>query len=246
MYQIEPISLKNLSKVIEGKLIGNDSIIDSIFLNSKEKNNTNAIFIALKGKRYNANEYIFEALINGAKAIITDEIINTTLPHIQVANSTKALGIIAKRNAQKTKTIGVTGSVGKTTTKNMIISVMRNEFSICGTKENENNEIGVAKTLLQVKNEEFCVVEMGMRGKGEIDYLASISRPETAIITNIGTSHIERLGSRENIFRAKMEILNYNPKNFISTYDKMYENYQIRTAQNIYYVGNNTSCSAEL
>ena len=237
MYEINSVSLKELAKEIDGELIGENLNVKSISLNSKEKTSQNAIFIALKGKRYNANAFVSEAVENGAVAILTDEKLDTEIPYIKVQNSTKALGLIAKRNIKRTKVIGVTGSVGKTTTKNIIISVLGSTFSVSGTNKNENNEIGVAKTLLKVKKEDFCVLEMGMRAKGDIDYLASISHPETAIVTNIGTAHIERLGSRENIFKAKMEILNYNPENFISTYDKFYSNYQFNTAKNTYFVG---------
>lgn len=246
MYEINSVSLKELAKEIDGELIGENLNVKSISLNSKEKTSQNAIFAALKGKRYNANAFVSEAVENGAVAILTDEKLDTEIPYIKVQNSTKALGLIAKRNIKRTKVIGVTGSVGKTTTKNMIISVLGSTFSVSGTNENENNEIGVAKTLLKVKKEDFCVLEMGMRAKGDIDYLASISHPETAIVTNIGTAHIERLGSRENIFKAKMEILNYNPENFISTYDKFYSNYQFKTAKNTYFVGDGTLCNTEI
>ena len=245
MFNIKPIFLNELATLLGGKLYGKDCIIDSVYYNSKEKCNENACFIAINGKKHNGIDFINEVLQLGAKAIICEENVNTNVPYIKVLNSIESLGIIAKRSIENKKIIGITGSVGKSTTKNMIISVLGEKYVVCGTYKNENNEIGVAKTLLNAQNCDYCVVEMGMRGLGEIDYLANISKPETAVITNIGTSHIELLGSKEKIFKAKMEILNYNPKNFVSWYDARYENYDFKGI-NTYFVGEQSEYTAKV
>ena len=104
--------------------------------------------------------------------------------------------------------IAVTGSVGKTSTKDIIASVVSEKYKVLKTEGNMNNHIGLPFTILKLKDEEALVVEMGMNHFGEIDYLTNIAEPNIAVITNIGTSHIGNLGSRENILKAKLEILN--------------------------------------
>jgi UDP-N-acetylmuramoyl-tripeptide--D-alanyl-D-alanine ligase len=110
-----------------------------------------------------------------------------------------------------------------------------------GTRENQNNEIGVPLTLLSVQNEDFCVVEMGMRAKGEIEWLSYIAEPEMAIITSSGTSHIERLGSKENIFMAKTEILKYTKAFAILPNTRDFCELDCKNLKKIH-VGNNTEC----
>ncbi len=211
MKRIKMYSAEEIAKALDGRLLGENIIIDKISLNSKE-NALNWCFIAIRGKNFDGNDFICEAIKNGASLIITDSKIDVNTSVIYVENTIKALGKIAKMNIGDTKIIAVTGSVGKTTTKEMIISVLKEKYQVIGTNENENNEIGVPLTLLSIQNHDFCVVEMGMRARGEIDYLTSIATPECVVITNAGTSHLETLKTRENIFLAKIEALNYSPK----------------------------------
>ena len=151
-----------IASAIQGILIGNDVKIYGLSINSKEKLNVPYCFFAIRGKNKNGNDFINEAIKNGARLIVTDEKKAYPVSTIYVKNTTLALGLLAKKHKKSTKIVAVTGSSGKTTTKNMIISVLKEKFSVCGTKENENNEIGVALTLLSIKKEEFVAAEKTM------------------------------------------------------------------------------------
>lgn len=223
MIKTKCYSAKEISQILSYSPSFDDFFIDTITINSKEKTEKNACFFAINGKKFNGHNYINEAIKNGAKLIVASERIDANVPVIYVNDTIKALGKLAQHNKGKTKVVGITGSVGKTTTKDMIASVLKEKYSVISTEGNLNNEIGVPLTLLKIKNENFAVIEMGMRARGEIDYLASISRPETAIITNSLSSHIERLKTRNNIFLAKKEILNYFPKYAVLPNDERFK-----------------------
>ena len=212
MVELNGYTARKIAEMLSCGVNFDDFIIDKITLNSKELEINNSCFFAIKGKKFDGHSYVEEAVKNGAKLVVAQNKIKTRVPVIYVENTVKALGKLASIHKGKTKIIGVTGSVGKTTVKNMIFTLLKEKYKIIATEENYNNEIGVPLTLLRIKDEDFCVVEMGMRNLGEIDYLASITMPETAVITNAYTSHLERLKTKENIFFAKKEILNYNPK----------------------------------
>ena len=203
-----------------------------------DKAEANSCYVAIKGNRHNGNDYICEAIKNGAELIISDDNIKCEKPIIRVESSVEALCLLAKENVKKSRIIGVTGSVGKTTVKEMIYSVLAQKYKVLATKDNENNEIGVAKTLLTLKDEDFCVVEMGMRARGEIDFLSRICSPEASVITNCGSAHIERLGSLDEIFNAKTEILKNTAKYCVLPSEKRFfetEKYEASA----YYVGEN-------
>src|SRR5699024_9444741 len=111
-----------------------------------------------------------------------------------------------KRDLYNIPVVAITGSVGKTSTKDLVASVLSKKYRVLKTQGNYNNEIGLPLTILSLKDEEAMVLEMGMNQFGEISVLTNIARPDVAIITNIGTAHIGNLGSRENILKAKLEI----------------------------------------
>ena len=223
MVEINGYTAKKIAEILSFDLDIKDYKIDKITINSRENNIENSCFFAIDGEKYDGHDFVSEAVNNGAKLIVASKPIKVLVPIIYVENTVKALGTLASYHKGKKRVIGVTGSVGKTTVKNMIFSLLKQKYKVVATEGNLNNEIGVPLTLLRLKNEEFCVLEMGMRGLNEIDYLASISHPETAIITNAWTSHIERLKTRENIFLAKKEILNYNPKYAILPNEKRFK-----------------------
>ncbi len=233
MIEIASQQASNIASILCGEIKGFDVIIDKISINSK-KENKNWCFVAIRGKNFDGNDFIDEAIKNGAKLIITDKRIENKATTIYVKNAIKALGALAKYNKKTTRIIAITGSVGKTTTKEMIVSVLKQKYSVCGTQGNENNEIGVPLTLLSIKNHQFCVVEMGMRALGEIEYLTSICEPECVIITNCATSHLEMLKTKENIFLAKTEILKYNPKFAILPFENRFKELDVKDTKKIF------------
>lgn len=170
-----------------------------------------ALFIALAGERFDGHEFVERALSQGAVAAVVET--GKVVPHLPclpVADTLAAYQALGQwwRNQNPAKIVAITGSVGKTTTKELIAAALGTQGTVLKTQANYNNDIGVPKTLLQLRPEhDFGVVEMGMRGPGEIARLARIARPDVALITNVGTAHIGRLGSEQAIANAKCELL---------------------------------------
>jgi UDP-N-acetylmuramoyl-tripeptide--D-alanyl-D-alanine ligase len=173
------------------------------------------VFLALRGETFDGHRFVAGAIAAGAIVAIVDHPLEPTetgerLPQIVVKNTLAAYQAIARwwRDTLGTTTIGITGSVGKTTTKELIAAVLSRDGLVLKTQKNYNNEIGVPKTLLDLTPaHKYAVVEMAMRGEGQIAELARIARPDVAVIVNVGTAHIGLLGSREAIARAKCELL---------------------------------------
>lgn len=171
------------------------------------------VFVALRGEKFDGHEYVGMAREKGAVAAITARNTSIPLPDVpllQVDDPLHAYQAIARwwRDQFDIPVIAVTGSVGKTTTKELIAAVLSTKGRILKSQANYNNEIGVPKTLLELgPGYDYTVIEMGMRGAGEITELAQIARPTIAVITNVGTAHIGRLGSEEAIAKAKCELL---------------------------------------
>ncbi|MCC5608840.1 UDP-N-acetylmuramoyl-tripeptide--D-alanyl-D-alanine ligase [Nostoc sp. CHAB 5834] len=169
------------------------------------------VFLALRGDKFDGHEFVQTAIAKGAIAAIVDfEYENPGLPVLQVKDTLKAYQKIGRwwRDRFNIPVIGVTGSVGKTTTKELIAAVLGTKGRVHKTYGNYNNEIGVPKTLLELgKEDDYAVIEMAMRGRGQIAELTQIARPTIGVITNVGTAHIELLGSEEAIAEAKCELL---------------------------------------
>jgi UDP-N-acetylmuramoyl-tripeptide--D-alanyl-D-alanine ligase len=181
------------------------------------------IFVALEGENFDGHKFVGDAIEKGAIASIVQKPISTNyskkIPQFQVKNSLEAYQKLARwwRDRFDIPIIAVTGSVGKTTTKELIFSVLSTQGKVHKTQANYNNEIGVPKTLLQLESShDFAVIEMAMRASGEIALLAQITRPTIGIITNVGTAHIGRLGSEEAIAQAKCELLAEMPNSSIA------------------------------
>lgn len=204
---------KEIANALGAKLYGKNVQISGITTDSREFSHDPTCFFTLKGENFDGADFIDEACANGANLIVTDRKIAAPVSIIYVDDVKTAFCKLGKYHKGKTKIIGVTGSVGKTTVKEMIRDVLSEKYRVCATYSNNNNEIGVAQTLLSIHDEEYCIVEMGMRQAGEINFLSDICEPDIGVITNCGSAHIERLGSRENIFCAKAEILK-NTKKF--------------------------------
>lgn len=200
-YICELIKGKFISRIATEKFMGKFKV------NSKEITDGDA-FIAIN----TGYKYIEEAIKKGAELIITDKnITRDGVNIIKVDNIINSLGLIASDLREKyidKHVVAVTGSVGKTTTKELISMVLENKYKVLKTEGNMNNEIGVPTTLFKLDDSyNLCVLELGMNHLGEISYLSKIIKPNDSVITNIGTSHIGYLKSKKNIFKAKKEIL---------------------------------------
>lgn len=178
-----------------------------------------SLFVPLKGERFNGHDYLQQAVENGAVAVLCDQDI-VELPKevavYRVKQTRRALEDLAAYHRRRfaLPVIAVTGSSGKTTTKELIASVLAQKFRVHKTEKNYNNEIGLAQTLLSLQPEdEVCVVEMGMRARGEIKRLAEIAAPTVGVVTNVGVAHLERLGSQDAIAAAKQELIEFIPEN---------------------------------
>ena len=209
------LTLKEIANAVGGEILsGAENLeISSVSIDSRNMLD-NGLFIPLKGEKADGHDYIEKAFENNAAAAVTQRRIKPYREKgiILVKDTAAALRQIAKyyKKKFKVKTAAVTGSVGKTTTKDMLASVLGMQYNTLKTEGNYNNEIGLPLTVLKLKPaHEAAVFEMGMSDFGEIRALADIVRPDVGIITNIGMSHIENLGSREGIYKAKMEICEY-------------------------------------
>ena len=176
--------------------------------NDTRKLEEGQLFIALKGER-DGHDFVGAALEKGAAAVLCTHC-DGDYPAIVVEDTRIALGQIAKGERERIgmKVVGVTGSVGKSTTKEMVSAVLESTYRVSRTPANHNNDIGMPMAILAMAEDtEIAVLEMGMNHFGEISYLTAIGQPDVAVIINIGTMHIEHLGSQEGILKAKMEIV---------------------------------------
>lgn len=200
------VSMKKIARIL-GKETALDGRVDRISTDSRDIDGK-TLYIPLKGERFDGHDFIAQALEKGAAGALSER------PYedgrvICVGSTLEALGILgmARRDEVDPLVVGLTGSVGKTTTKDMTALVLGCRYRTHKTAGNFNNEIGLPKTLLALEKEhEAAVIEMGMSHKGEISRLTRLAKPDIALITNVGSAHIEYLGSREGIRDAKLEI----------------------------------------
>ena len=213
--------IKDILKVIDGKLVFGDenSVLENFSINTKEIEK-NGVFVGIKGENNDGSKYYLDAFEHNASGCILNkgfakkEIKGKFV--IEVDDTVLALQKLAKYKRDLYKdllVIGVTGSVGKTSTKDIIASVLSTKYKVLKTAGNYNNEIGLPLTILRLEDEDAIVLEMGMSSLGEISLLSNLARPKYGVITNVGTAHIGNLGSRENILKAKLEILEGLHKN---------------------------------
>ena len=180
--------------------------------NDSRKIEKDQLFVALQGER-DGHDFIPKALGNGAAAVLCTHA-DGDFPAIVVEDTRLALGDIARGERQRLgmKVVGITGSVGKSTTKEMVSAVLNSTYKVSKTPANHNNDIGMPMAILAMPEDtEVAVLEMGMNHFREIAYLTAIGKPDLAVIINIGTMHIEHLGSMEGILKAKLEILEGMP-----------------------------------
>ncbi len=212
-----PLDAESVCKITGGRLIkvngGFGGRIQYVTTDSRVTLDS-GMFVAIKGENFDGNAYIEDAVRKGKRLVICEAVGEYPSDMdgadlILVKDSVLALGKLAKHYIyeSRVRTVAVTGSVGKTTTKEFIYAVLSQKYRTQKTEGNKNNEIGLPETALKIEPDtEYAVFECGMCGLGEIEYLSKIVCPDIGVITNIGSSHLEKLGTRENIARAKLEL----------------------------------------
>lgn len=208
---MKPMQIQDVLTATGGTLIcgSPDAVITDVCTDTR-KLIPGALFVPLAGERFDAHSFIPAALEGGCAASLTAQPATAAQkPIIAVADTRRALGDLAAayRRRFTLPVVGITGSVGKTTVKELTAAVLSRRLHVLKTAGNLNNEIGLPLTLFRLEDShEAAIIEMGMSGFGEIDALARIAAPNIGIMTNIGLSHIEKLGTQENIYKAKSEL----------------------------------------
>ncbi len=207
------MTLRQLADQVGGALENciEETVICDVVTDSR-KVTPGSMFVALRGERFDGHNFVNQVTTQGAICSVVDRNFENpeNAPVMVVEDTRTALLMIAKyyRSLFNIPAIAITGSVGKTSTKDMVSQVLAEHYNVLKTEGNFNNEIGLPLTVFRMGEEhQLAVFEMGMSAFGEISRLTSVAMPETAILTNIGYSHIEHLGSRENILKAKLEVL---------------------------------------
>lgn len=220
---IGKIDIRQLAAYCGGRIVGNEPYVsgtaNGICTDSREATDAETVFAVTVGERVDGHTYMRSAYDGGCRLFlcqrIPEEITGCSFGAIVVSDTVAALGSIARAYtmAFNKPAVAVTGSVGKTTTKEMIAAVLSERLSVHKTKANHNSTIGLPMSMMEAsEKEDISVVEMGMSSLGEIDFMTRVVNPFVTCITNIGSSHLELLGTRENICRAKLEIVNGMPR----------------------------------
>lgn len=214
-------TIEEIERACGAKLLqrGREPSMDGVSTDTRTIETGN-LFLALKGENFDGHAFLKKACEEGASGVILSDAsfaaeVPSDVSAFLVKDTKKALEDLAHFHRMRfhVPVIGITGSNGKTTTKDMTTALLSSRFHVCATQKNFNNEIGLSMTLLSMTKEtEVCVVEMGMRGFGQIAELCAIASPTIGIVTNVGTSHIGILGSQENIAKAKAELIEALPK----------------------------------
>ncbi len=203
------LKVSEIAKAL-GTFADSQNIINRVSIDSRDVDE-NTLFFAIKGDRFDGHDFVCDVAEKGVGAVVCHRKVECKAPVIYVEDTKKAFLDFAsfyRCSINDLTVIGLTGSVGKTTTKEMVACVMEKCGETLKTEGNLNNEIGVPRTLFRLENTtKNAVIEMGMDGAGQISVLSRCAKPDCAIITNVGVSHIENLGSREGILGAKLEIL---------------------------------------
>lgn len=250
------LNLDEILSCINGKLIleGSKKKLNKVSIDTRNIIDEE-MFLAISGENFDGNRYVINAIKNGVKLCIVDKVLfnkeeveKFDASIILVENTMDALSSLAiyVRSKLNIDIIGITGSVGKTTTKDIIYDFLSSKYNVYKNPGNLNNHLGMPISLINIDDDaQIGIFELGMSGVGEIDYLASILKPNIAVITNIGVSHIEFLKSRQNILNCKLEITNYFNKDSIlilNNDDEMLKSYSVEKNYKIYRVGSDSNC----
>ncbi len=201
------LTLAEAARLAGGELVGSDAYLTAVSTDSRQLIG-GALYIALQGTRFDGHEFVTAARRQGACAALVSRPVAVELPQIRVADTRLALGRLgaAWRQRFAGPVLGLTGSNGKTTVKEMLAAILRRRGAVLATAGNLNNDLGVPLTLLRLGDEDYAVIEMGASHAGEIAYLTDLVRPDVALITNAGPAHLQGFGSLAGVARAKGEI----------------------------------------
>ena len=214
--QMQNLTLENIAKACGGSYVGApeqmQDIITGAVTDSREVM-PGYLFIPIKGERVDGHDFIPQVFEKGALAVLSEKVLeNPAGPYIRVDSTTEAMKKLAAfyRDGLHIRVVGITGSVGKTSTKEMIASVLEQKYKVLKTAGNFNNEIGLPLTIFRIhKEHEVAVLEMGISDFGEMHRLAGMAKPDICVITNIGLCHLENLGTRDGILAAKTEVFDH-------------------------------------
>ena len=202
------LSLSELCAVLDADLVGKDCDFESVSTDSRTIA-SNGLFVALKGERFDAHDFIDSALCQQATALLVSRVLDFDIPQLVVKDTRIALGLLAGyvRDQLDIKAVAITGSNGKTSVKEMVANILSQQYSVLFTAGNFNNDIGLPLTLLRLEYQHQAgVFELGANHKGEIDYTSKLVKPDVALVNNIGAAHLEGFGSIEDVAQAKSEI----------------------------------------
>lgn len=202
------VTLQTLAELTGGKLYGGDLSVAEVTTDTR-KVSAGCLFVALKGERFDAHDFVGEALASGSAALLVSKHLPVAVPQVVVADTRIALGQLAGwvRQQSTARVVALTGSSGKTSVKEMTASILRQCGETLYTAGNLNNDIGVPLTLLRLnETHRYAVIELGANHQGEIAYTTNITRPETALVNNLAAAHLEGFGSLAGVAKAKGEI----------------------------------------
>jgi UDP-N-acetylmuramoyl-tripeptide--D-alanyl-D-alanine ligase len=207
-------TLSAVAGEVQGRLVGADQPFGAVTTDTRSLG-AGSLFVAISGDRFDGNDFIEQAFEKRAAGALVSRLANSPLPQIEVRDSRRALGAMARawRASFSIPVVAVTGSSGKTTVKELIASILSVSRSVCVTQGNLNNDIGVPLTLMRLTAEHDAgVIELGANHAGEIDYLASLAQPTVGVITNAAAAHLEGFGSLRGVCVAKGELLDHLPR----------------------------------
>ena len=202
------LSLSELAAMVDGRLLGTDQRFDGVSTDTRSLR-SGELFVALRGPNFDGHDYLQVAQERGAAGALVSRRNDSTIPMVEVADTLLGLGRLGRewRLRRPARVIGITGSNGKTTLKEMTAAILARSGEVLATRGNLNNDIGVPLTLSRMREEAYAVIEMGANHPGEIDYLTGLVRPDVAVLNNAGRAHLEGFGSVEGVAHAKAEIV---------------------------------------
>ncbi|MBE6948939.1 MAG: UDP-N-acetylmuramoyl-tripeptide--D-alanyl-D-alanine ligase [Ruminococcaceae bacterium] len=220
--KMKPITLEKIAEVTGGKYYGDDAsrntLITSVVRDNRDAEE-GSLFVCLPGANFHGHDFVELAYGSGAVCCLAEKVLDTDKPFVCVENTRKALADLATyyRSLFDVPFVGITGSVGKTTSKEMTAAVLSKKFNVLKTTGNLNNEIGVPLTLLSLREEHTAaVIEMGISDFGEMCRLSAMVKPDICLMSNIGYCHLENLGDLDGVLKAKAEVYEYMSENGVA------------------------------